>query len=258
MKESCLYIGEIEHQRFSPVKNKFKYSVCYYYLDLEKLPQIFRYPFILSLNFPGILSFWRKDYYGDAAISIKEAVHQLIYKATGETFRGPIRLLTNISYLGYCFNPVSFYYCFEEDGTTLKYIVSEVTNTPWRERHQQVMKFQNDDHAVFQFPKNFHVSPFMPMSIDYTWVFKKPAKEIYVLMQNRNTGENAIIFDSTLKLKMIPLTTRNIFRTFFVFPMNSLKTMLAIYFQALKLYLLKSPIYSHQTPRKDYDISNSI
>jgi uncharacterized protein len=245
VRQSCLYVGTVEHRRFTPIKNEFTYSVCYYYLDLDEVADLFRVPFLFSYNFPGILSFWRKDYFGKAQIPLKESILNLVFEKTGERPDGPVRLLTNISYLGYCFNPVSFYYCFAADGKSLKYIVSEVTNTPWGERHPHVMKFEKENKSVFKFPKDFHVSPFMPMTIDNTWVFEKPSDHLYVLMQNRYTGQSPVVFDSTLKLKRSPLGLGQVVKNFLLFPMNSMKTMLAIYYQAGKLYLKGSPFHSH-------------
>ena len=81
---------------------------------------------------------------------------------------GPIRLLTHLRYFGYCMNPVSFYYCFDAAGTALETIVAEITNTPWRERHQYVLPVAERRRALrFEFDKDFHVSPFMPMEMQY-------------------------------------------------------------------------------------------
>lgn len=236
---SALYTGEIEHRRLFPIRNIFSYGVCYYFLDLKEVPSLFSIPFVFSHNRPGILSFWDKDYLST------ESIRALIKDQTQQISTGPIRLLTNISYFGFCFNPVSFYYCYNDNGTTLEYIISEITNTPWGEKHSQVFTCANNDKNTFQFLKNFHVSPFMPMKIDYTWIFKRPDDQLYVLMQNRNQGETPLLFDSTLKLKRKTFTLKNVISIFVRFPFVTFKTMLAIYFQALKLYLKKVPFYSH-------------
>ncbi len=246
MKSSCLYRGTLEHRRLSPVKNEFTYSILYYFLDLDEVSGIFNIPGLMGHNFPGILSFWRKKYFGDPKIPLKESIADLVFKETGKRPQGPIRLLTNISYFGFCFNPASFYYCYAQDGKTLETIVLEVTNTPWGERHQYVMKYDGVGKKVFTHPKVFHVSPFMPMTIDYTWVFSSPSDHIYILMQNRYQGQKELIFDSTLEVKRIPLTRSSTFFSFIQFPFITFKTMLAIYYQALKLYFIKKiPFYDH-------------
>ena len=244
--KSCLYRGDIEHRRFSPVSNRFSYSVLYYFLDLDEIEKIFKMPFLFSYNFPGILSFWRKDYLGPVEKPLKQSVSDYVLEATGKAVTGPIRLLTNISYFGYCMNPVSFYYCYDNTGSEVEFVVSEITNTPWGEKHRQVFEMKEKVH---KFPKSFHVSPFMPMSIDYTWVFQAPKEELSVYMQNRNSRQTPIIFDSTLKLKKEPLTFLSVFANFLSFPLVTFKTIVAIHYQALKLYLKKSPVYDH--PHKE-------
>lgn len=248
--KSCLYPGTIEHRRFSPVGHEFHYRVCYYYLDLDEIKDIFRFPFLLSMNSPGILSWSRSDYIHPKEKSIRDVVTESIKKFTGETFDGPIRMLTNVSYFGFCFNPVSFYYCFDREEK-LRFIVSEVTNTPWGERNIEVYPFRGDDKTLQQHPKTFHVSPFMQMGIDYTFVLNRPDEKVHILMQNRATGEKELIFDSTLDLKRVPITRWNITKFFVLYPFMTLTTMMAIYWQALLLYFIKkTPFYDHPGEKK--------
>ena len=135
--QSALYEGTIRHRRFKPRENSFQYGLALFYLDLAELPQIFRLPGLLAFGRRALLSFNRADYYGDPARSIDECVRELVEARCGRRPVGPIRLLTQISYLGYCFNPVSFYYCFDAAGEKLEFVVAEVTNTPWgRKTHR--------------------------------------------------------------------------------------------------------------------------
>jgi DUF1365 family protein len=248
---SALYIGEVEHRRLTPKENIFRYKVCYYFLELSEVPKLFNWPIFLSYNRPALLSFWRKDYIGDKKIPIEQVIRDLIFQETQQRSLGPIRLLTNISYFGFCFNPVSFYYCYSEDGKELEYIVSEITNTPWGEKHRQVFSFDGSKlKKVYQFAKDFHVSPFIPMNIDYTWIFQKPEEVLYVHMQNRHRGEAKVFFDTTLDLKRYSFTRQNIIKAFILYPLVTYKTMFAIYYQALKLYIKKTPFYTHPAKEK--------
>lgn len=245
MRKSFLYSGTLRHHRFSPVNHDFTYNVFYFYLDLDEVTSIFRYPFILSYNFPGILSFWRKDYFGEKSKDLKEEVKRIVRDKTGHELKGPIRLLANISYLGHCFNPVSFYYCFKENGVDLDYIVAEVTNTPWGEKYQHVVKPQGKTKETFTMKKDFHVSPFMPMGIDYTWVMNTPDEELCVYMQNRLTGQKDLLFDSDLQLSRHPLNRKSLLKHFLRYPLMTMQTVAAIYFEALRLFLKKVPFLTH-------------
>ena len=84
--------------------------------------------------------------------SLKETVWDLVEKKTGERPKGPVRMLTQLRYFGFCFNPVTFYYCFDEAGLKVEYIAAEITNTPWNERKQYGFKFEGRD---FEFKKDF-------------------------------------------------------------------------------------------------------
>lgn len=235
--KSCLFTGTIEHRRFSPVHHEFRYGVCYFYLDLDELDQG------LSLPFP--LSWSRKNYIHPIDRPIKVVVAEAIKKHTGEEFSGKIRMLTMPSYFGFCFNPVSFYYCFDQDER-LKFIVSEVTNTPWKQRNTEVYPFRGDNKTVQQHPKTFHVSPFMQMEIDYTFVLNRPEDDVYILMQNRPTAGKEVIFDSTFELKRKEMTGMNLFLTLLRYPAMPFFAVAGIYWQALLLFFIrKTPFHSH-------------
>ncbi len=101
--------------------------------------------------------------------------------------------------LGFCFNPVSFYYCFDEHDTRVEAIVAEITNTPWKERHAYVLRTAPGAPMRFGLSKAFHVSPFLPMDMDYDWRFSVPADTLAVHMSNLRGGRR--IFDATLMLR---------------------------------------------------------
>jgi len=248
---NCLYVGHTTHIRKSPILHRFKYKVLYYYLNLDDIPRLFKYPGFFSYNFPGFLSFWRKDYFGERGQSISESIKESILNKTGKTFNGTIFILTNISYLGFCFNPVSFYYCFDSNQE-LKFIVSEITNTPWGEKHANVLEIK-DEKKCFEFKKDFHVSPFIPMNVDYKWSLSTPAEHIKINMENRFPGSHEVFFEAILNLKKEPLDFHHLLKYFFVLPLTSFKTMFGIYFQALKLFLKKAPFYTHPKKEKVHD-----
>ena len=116
---------------------------------------------------------------------------------------GPIRVLTHLRYFGYIFNPVTFYYCFDESGTQVETILAEITNTPWKERHAYVLpaaSARRDERVMhFQFDKEFHVSPFWPMDMHYDWRFTAPEERLHVHMENWREDRRA--FDATLTLE---------------------------------------------------------
>ena len=179
--------------------------------------------------------------------TLKQTICDLVEDKTGNRPTGPIRLLTHLRYFGYVFNPVSFYYCFDKDGSQLETIVAEVNNTPWGERHLYVLPGKDNvadgRHMRFKREKQFHVSPFMPMDIQYDWLFSAPGKTLSVYMENYQTDEK--IFDATLGLKRKSINASSCATMLSRYPFMTAKVIVAIYWQALKLLIKKSPVFDH-------------
>jgi DUF1365 family protein len=229
----------------APTRNEFRYRMFMMYLDLAELPQLFdRVPF-WSGRRRAPAWFRRSDYLGDPALPLDEAVRELVALRTGARPTGPIRLLTHLRYFGYCMNPVSFYYCFAEAGGKLETIVAEITNTPWGERHQYVLDARGAGARIkrFEFDKEFHVSPFLPMDMQYDWAFGEPRGRLFVTMRNFKDGRP--VFDATLALTAEPVTGAALLRTLAGFPLMTLKVIAAIHWQALRLWIKRTPFYSH-------------
>ena len=253
--KSCIYTGQVRHRRFSPTRNEFRYSLFMMYVDLAELPGLFNRRWFWSGNKFSLAWFRREDHVGKPGVRLDESIRQLVQRETGERPRGPIRLLTHFRYFGYCFNPVSFYYCFDESDSKLETIVAEVSNTPWNEKHCYVLSEKrnegNGSNKRYRFDKAFHVSPFMQMDHSYDWRFLKPGDNLNVHMENhhRDGNGNEKIFDATMTMKRIPISSANLAKTLVRFPFMTGKVIAGIYLQALKLWLKNTPFYSH--PKHD-------
>lgn len=236
---SCIFSGQVKHSRLGPVTHAFRYRLFMMYLDLEELPQLFRGRWFWSTSRPALARFRRENYLGDPGVPLDQAVREVVLQHTGRCPEGPIRLLTNLSYFGYCFNPISIYYCFDATGSRVECIVAEVSNTPWGERHCYVLpdsaNLGDDRIRRFESRKELHVSPFMDMDIDYSWLLTPPGDNLVVRISNYAKRER--IFAATLILRRQEITGRSLAATLLSYPFMTFKVITAIHWQALRLWL---------------------
>jgi uncharacterized protein len=244
---SAVYEGIVTHRRHAPHAHTFSYRLVQLYLDLDEIDVVFRNRWLWSVNRRNLAEWRRADYLGPRNIPLARAVRQRIASETGHAPTGPIRLLTHLRYAGYIFNPVSFYYCYGDDSTTLECIVAEITNTPWRERHAYVLPVASATskgrRLAWGFDKTFHVSPFMPMERSYEWSFTPPGCNLHVHMRVLDIDRSE--FDATLTLKRQRLDGRSLARVLWRYPFMTLRVITAIHWQALRLWLKHNPVHDH-------------
>lgn len=246
-RASCLYVGEVRHRRFLPVAHAFSYRLFMPYLDLEELPTLFSGRWLWSASRPALARFRREDHLGDPEVPLAEAVRTAVAERIGRRPEGPIRLLTHLRYFGFVFNPVSFYFCFAPDGTRLEALLAEVDNTPWGERHLYVADARRGEGAgathVWRLAKELHVSPFMPMDLEYEWRVTAPGERLVVHMENLRDGER--LFDATLRLERREIDGPGLARALVRFPFMTARVLAAIYLQALRLWWKRAPYHPH-------------
>ena len=250
---SSIFSGQVSHSRRSPLRHAFRYRVYMMYLDLDELDTVFERRWFWSTRRPAIARFRREDHFGNPDLPLDAAVRDLVLERTGRRPDGPIRLLTHLSWFGYCFNPISIYYCYNRAGTVVEAIVAEVSNTPWGERCCYVLdrrKNQGDDETQrYRTKKTMHVSPFMSMDLQYDWLLTMPGDELVVRIKTEKDGANH--FGATLVLRRQEATGRNLAAVLIRYPLMTLKVTAGIYWQAFKLWLRGCPLHAH--PRKSIE-----
>ena len=251
--QSALYSGRLSHRRRQPVPHAFDYAVCHVWLDLAELDTVFAGRWFWSTRRPALAWLRRADYLGDPAMPLDRAVRDRVEAETNHRPTGPIRLLTHLRSFGHCFNPVSFYYCFDADDRDIEAVVAEITNTPWGERHAYVLPAtaaeRSGDALRFRFTKCFHVSPYMPMDQDYEWTFTTTGESLGVRMINRRGGER--VFDATLALERHAITGWSLAAALGRYPFATLNVVRRIYWQAFRLWLKRIPFHAHPAARAE-------
>jgi DUF1365 family protein len=249
---SCIYEGTVRHRRFKPVTHQFRYRLFLMYLDLAELPDVFAPYRLWSVERANFATFKRRDHAGDPKQPLDAAIRDRVEHDTGRRPGGPIRILTHLRYFGYIFNPVSFYYCFNADDSEVETIVTEIHNTPWLEEHLYVLDRAADEQQHpqwrrYRFRKEFHVSPFMDMDIEYDWRFRVPGPRINVHMIN--TAQGARVFDALLALERREISRSVLSRVLIRYPFMTAKVTAMIYWNALRLYRKGAPFYVHPAKR---------
>jgi uncharacterized protein len=257
---SAIYTGTVRHRRFSPKRHVFEYQVFMMYLDTREIETIFSLSKCWSLTTFAPVQFKRSDFHIDKECaekyrsldndlpSIDTSVRNSVQAATGIRPQGPIRMLVNLRYWGFNMNPISTYYCFDVAGENLFAILAEVHNTPWNERHTYVLT--GDDFAHKQhvnFDKEFHVSPFNPVAMEYRWHSTTPNKTLGLHLENWQ--DNVKVMDATLSLVREPITPKSMNTILIRFPWMTVKVVTAIYWQAVKLWWKGVPIFDHPNPK---------
>jgi hypothetical protein len=251
--EPALYSGTLRHRRFRPAGHEFTYPVMMAFLDVDRIPELMRVSPLASYNRWNWTSFSDRDHFGDPRVPLRRRLERDAARHGITLPGGPIFLLTHLRYFGYCFNPVSFYYCYDRQDR-LELMMAEVSNTFGDSQNYWLWEANEQPTANakrYQCPKVLHVSPFMKMELDYTFVFTPPGDSLVAHMNTVDNGDT--FFDATLTLEREPWTAAALHRGLLRFPWMTLKVITAIHLEAMKLYFKKlrfypSPAHGYRRP----------
>ncbi len=248
---SCIYQGRVIHRRFQPVAHAFTYKLFLMYLDLAELDQVFAKRWLWSADRPNLAWFRRSEHLGDPQQPLEASVRDLVEQRTGQRPTGPIRLLTHLRYCGFQMNPVSFFFCYDSQES-LHQIVAEVNNTPWGEQHCYVLqpRHYSPRHSGprDRLQKDFHVSPFLPMDMNYQWRVTDPGETLRVGISNFREARRMLTVAMTLQRK--PLSASSLRRVLLSYPLMTCQVFAGIYWQAIRLKAKKVPFFSHPAKQR--------
>ena len=231
---SALYVGQVTHRRLRPRKHALRYRTFALLLDLDELPDLAARLRLLSHNSFNLFSFYDRDY-GSGAAPLREQIEGHARKAGLDLDGGKIRLLTMPRILGYAFNPISLYFCHGRNGGLLA-ILYEVNNT-FGQRHSYFIPVEPAAEGPIRqsCAKQFYVSPFMAMDMDYEFTVTPPGEKVSIAIVERD--RQGVVLTATQAQDRVALSDAALARVFFSHPLLTLKVVVGIHLEALVLWI---------------------
>ena len=238
---SAIYIGAVMHRRLAPRRHRFRYRSFWLLLDLDELDGLDARLGLFSHNGFNLFSFNDRDHGDGSAAPLRGQIEMQLHEAGIDWSGGRIRLLCMPRSLGHCFNPLSVYFCNHADGRPAA-IVYQVHNT-FGERHSYVLSARGQGRQLQACDKAFYVSPFMDMDLRYEFALSMPGERLNLAIRLRQQGETLLV--AALAGERRQLDDRALLRLFLTIPAQTLTTVAAIHWQALRLWLKGLRIRRH-------------
>ena len=245
---SCIYNGEVNHTRFKPIKHFLNYKTFSLFIDLDEIEQLDKSISIFSHNKFNIFSFYNKDHGDRDGNCLKKWVISNLQKYKIEGNISKIKILCYPRIFGYVFNPLSIFYCYENDK--LKSIFYEVKNT-FNEQHTYIFKIKDGEEIKQKCKKKFYVSPFMDMETFYNFKLIDPNQRLSVMI--KQTDAEGTVLTATQTGYKKEFNFKQLLINFFRYPLMTLKIISSIHFEALLLWK-KGVIYR----KRDKKVFNNL
>ena len=245
---SCIYNGVVTHKRFKPVKHFLKYKTFSFFIDLDEIEKLDKNNIIFSFNRFNIFSFYNRDHGDRNGKSLKNWVMDNLIKFKISENINKIKLLCYPRIFGYVFNPLSIFYCYQDEK--LKVIFYEVKNT-FNEQHTYIFRVNDSNIVTQKCKKKFYVSPFMNMDTYYTFKLLNPDEKLSVSIEQTDRKDTILTAVQTGERKDFNL--KQLVVNFFKYPLMTIKIISAIHFEALLLWK-KGAIYR----KRETKIKNNL
>ena len=252
--QSALFEGRVSHHRTAPARHVFHRRIDLLAIDLDEWDQVFRGRWLWGHHRFKPYSVRRCDHLGDPRRPLKEAVGDWIESTGRARPAGRIMLMTLPATFGFVMNPVSFFLCFDA-ADQLQWVVAEVNNTPWAERQCYLLDPRRETPAERTIGKAMHVSPFLPMDLQYRWTFDWSESRLGVAFHCQRASET--ILSVVLQLERKAWSPAALRRWVVRHPLAGLGVWLDIYTQALRLKLKGVPFYPHPRTREITQVSDA-
>ncbi|GAA0584448.1 DUF1365 domain-containing protein [Rhizomicrobium electricum] len=228
---STLCVGSVMHRRLAPRRHHFRYKAFWLFLDLDEIPAHSRSLRWFSYNKPNLFSLYDRDHGNGSSVPLTDQIREEAKNAGIAAEKIFVLLMPRV--LGYTFNPLSTFFCYDAGGvlTAIRY---EVHNT-FGERHTYLLPVDGASGPVKQTcRKSFYVSPFLGMAMRYD--FRVAQDDDRINIGINVSHDDQLMLCAVLTGEHQPLTDRNLLKLFFAIPLQTFKVTAAIHWQALKLW----------------------
>jgi DUF1365 family protein len=250
LKNSQIYLGNINHRRLSPKKHSFNYTLYMLALDTSEMEKHHSPSWLFGFSKFHPLGFVEKDYIRSEPGSLDQRIRNKVSELGGDIDISRILMLVQVRCFGIYFSPANFYFCYDENDNCT-HMLAEVSNTPWNERHYYLVDLQTKDEKISE--KSFQVSPFMDLDMCYFWQVKPPsnkAEKLVVNIENKRenlqSGKMDKLFDVSLIMRKEEFSQKSLLRVWCQLPVMTIKVVFGIYWQALKLFIKGIPFIGYQ------------
>ena len=256
---SSVYKGVVLHHRFRPKKHRFIYRVFSFCLDLGELSQLDKKLRFFSVNRFNLFSFYEKDH-GRGDKKLKEHITSILDQHGYNSASSKITLLCYPRILGYVFNPLSVYFCYNKTGT-LRVILYEVSNT-FGKRHIYLLPVEKDRSETIRHysKKELYVSPFMPMETNYSFRISPPEEKVSICIQQTSGSKESSekkqkILNALFTGEKENLSDTILLRLFVFHPLMTIKVITAIHWEAARLWIKGLSLQPRNKNEPTYSLS---
>ncbi len=243
--DHALYMGEVRHARYRPKRHRFSYRVFSALLDVDAIDRGSLGLKLFSINRFNLFSLRHRDHGPKDGSKLRPFIERLLEEA-GIAAPDEILILCYPRMFGFAFNPLTVYYCLS--GDTVSAMVYEVRNT-FGDDHIYVVPLAGQSEAsmvLHERDKQMHVSPFIGMQARYHFSTARPDETLRLVI--RETQDDAPLLIASFVGRRVALNDAQLLRAFITHPLMTVKVLVAIHYEAAKLFMKGVPFIRRPEP----------